>query len=115
MPRRVRCTLEKKRNWHLKDLANLLKPAGTDTVSPLLVFLDLLESKAESIAELFLAHAHHHPAHPHARTDVLVDRIGCLFSHGPLPCPLLRVVVTNECSKAMREFSVIGNASVNNL
>src|SRR3974390_3465277 len=64
-PRQVGRPLEEELDRNLQDLRNLLQAAGTDAVGALLIFLDLLERKAEGIAELLLAHVKHHPAHAH--------------------------------------------------
>jgi cellobiose-specific phosphotransferase system component IIA len=76
-----RRALEKERDRHLQDLRDLLKAARADTVSALLVFLNLLERQAESVAELLLAHPQHHAAHAHAAADMLVDRVRRLLGH----------------------------------
>src|SRR5262244_3525671 len=38
-------------------------------------------TKAESIAELLLAHCKHHATHAHPEADMLVDWVGRLFFH----------------------------------
>ena len=81
LARRVRRAVEEERHRHLQDVRDLLQPARADPVRALLVFLHLLEGQAERVAELFLAHAQHHPAHPHPRAHVLVGRIGRLLRH----------------------------------
>ena len=68
------------------ECGDLLQPARADAVGALLVFLHLLEGQTERVAELFLAHAQHHPAHAHAAAHMLVDRIGGLLRHNDLLC-----------------------------
>jgi hypothetical protein len=51
----ARDALEKEGDRHLKQLRYVLKTAGADPVLSLLVFLHLLESYLESLAQLFLA------------------------------------------------------------
>src|SRR5215469_13651889 len=70
------------RYWYLKDLGDLLQPAGPDAVGAFLVFLHLLEGEAEGIPQLFLAHCKHHAAHAHAAADMLVNGVRGLFSGG---------------------------------
>jgi hypothetical protein len=76
---------EQERHRDLKDFGNLLQAAGADAVGALLVFLDLLEGQPERIAQSFLAHAHHEPAHAHAAADMSVNRIGRFAEHFDLP------------------------------
>src|SRR5580692_9247932 len=45
---------EEERHRHLQDQRDLLQAAGADAVRSLLVFLDLLKSQAEVVAELLL-------------------------------------------------------------
>src|SRR5664280_693330 len=77
----MRAAFEEKRNRHLQDVGNMLQPAGADAVGALLVFLHLLEGEAEGVAELFLTHFEHHPAHAHARADMLIRQVGYFFLH----------------------------------
>ena len=60
------------------------KPAGTDPVGALLVFLDLLKGDPEAFAQFFLAHAEHGPTKTNPRPDVDIHRIGLLLvvDHG---------------------------------
>jgi hypothetical protein len=37
--------------------------------------LNLLEGKAKGLRQRCLAHPKHHPAHPHAAANVLINRI----------------------------------------
>ena len=48
--------LQKKRYRDLQDVRHLLQSASADAVRALLVFLDLLEGKAERLSQLLLAH-----------------------------------------------------------
>jgi hypothetical protein len=41
----------------------------------------LLESQAEGVPELLLAHPKHHAAHAHATADMFVDGVWCLFGN----------------------------------
>src|SRR5713101_3769236 len=75
----VRRSLEEKLNGDLENMRDLLQAARPDPIGALLVFLDLLTCEVERIAELFLAHCKHHPAHAHAAPHVLVDRVGGFF------------------------------------
>ena len=47
---------------------------------PLLVFLHLLERKAEFISQIGLAHVQHDSAHSHPIADVFIDGVGGFFS-----------------------------------
>src|SRR5215813_3300452 len=55
--------LVEERYWHLKDMGDLLQPAGPDAVGAFLVFLHLLEGEAKCGTQLFLAHCKHNAAH----------------------------------------------------
>ena len=48
-----RSAFEQKRHRDLKNIGNLLQAACPDAVGALLVFLNLLESQAEPLSELF--------------------------------------------------------------
>ena len=77
----MRRALEKERYGYLQDVRSVMQAAGADAISPLLVFLHLLEREAERVAELLLTHAEHHPAHTYSTADVLVGRIGAFLCH----------------------------------
>src|ERR1041385_7369406 len=84
----IGCPFQEKGDRDLKNVRNLLQPTGTDPVRALFVFLNLLKSQAERIAELLLAHSQHHPAHADPASDMLVGRVWRLFckrSHGASP------------------------------
>src|SRR6516165_2724145 len=82
-----RCTLKEKGHRNLQDMGNLLQAAGADAVRALLVFLYLLESDSERIAQLVLAHGEHLAAHAHTVADMAVGGIGSLRgSHNVLLC-----------------------------
>ena len=80
-PRYVGRALEEE--WHrdLQDKRDLLQAARADAVSPLLIFLNLLEREAETVAERLLAHSKHYSAHPDPAAYVFVDGVGGLFDH----------------------------------
>jgi hypothetical protein len=70
----------RERYWHLKDMGDLLQPAGPDAVGAFLIFLHLLEGEAERVTQLFLAHCKHHAAHAHPAANVLVGGVRGLLS-----------------------------------
>src|SRR5580704_14170871 len=97
----IRRALEEERDQYLKDVRNLLQPAGTDPIGAFLVFLHLLKRQTESVAELLLAHRQHHSAHAHAAADMFVDRIRRLFGdhdHPLLYHPCLWVMAIDSNS-----------------
>src|SRR5271169_2563571 len=97
----VRRALEEERDRHLKDVGNVLQPAGADPIGAFLVFLDLLKRQAESVAEFFLAHRQHHPAHANAASDMFVDRVRRPFgdhNHPLLYYPYLWVMALDSNS-----------------
>ena len=55
----ARRSVKEKRNRHLKDLRDLLQPAGTNTVGSLLVFLHLLKRQSKPVRKARLAHFEH--------------------------------------------------------
>ena len=61
-----------------------MQPAGADAVFAVLVFLNLLESHAERLAELGLAHLAPLTQKPNARTNQHIDRIGPFGPHAAL-------------------------------
>src|SRR5580704_229076 len=72
---------EEELHGHAENVRNLLQPAGADPVDALLVFLDLLEGKVEAVGQGGLRHAEHQAAHPYARADMLVGRVGSFDRH----------------------------------
>src|SRR5262245_34799065 len=78
----VRCTLEEERHRHLQNVGDLLQSARPYAVRAFLVFLYLLEGKAECVAQLLLAHCKHHAAHAHPAANVSVDRVWGLLGGG---------------------------------
>jgi hypothetical protein len=82
---RRRQALEEKRHWNLEDTRQMLKPARTDPVGTLFVFLDLLERQPESLRKFSLAHAKHQPPHADTAPHMLVDRIRSLLRHERSP------------------------------
>ncbi len=64
---------KKKGNRHVQRTAQVEQPGSTDTVSALLVFLDLLADDPDRPAELFLAYAKQVAAQTHPGTDMDVD------------------------------------------
>jgi hypothetical protein len=64
---------EKEGDWYCENIGQLLQAASTDAISRLLVFLHLLESDAQLIGELFLAHVKHEATHADAATNVFVS------------------------------------------
>ena len=66
LARRMRRAFKEERNRDLQNVSDRLQPAGANTVGAFFVFLDLLKGQAKGVAELFLTHAQHHPAHAHA-------------------------------------------------
>lgn len=79
---RVRRTIEKPRGLTTERVGNLLQPARSDAVRTLLVFLDLLERKADCVSERLLAHPEHLPTHPDATSHMLVGRPRLFFGRG---------------------------------
>src|SRR6476620_2155890 len=84
-----------------EDLRHVIEPARADPIRSLLVFLYLLKGDAEQFAQLLLAHADQQPAHPHAISDMAVDKVWIAFCHftqtvcprsDPFSTPLLRWV-----------------------
>jgi len=64
-------------------MGELLQSARRDAVGASLVFLQLLEGKAECGTQLLLAHCKHLAAQAHAAANVLVDGVwGLLGRHG---------------------------------
>src|SRR5262249_49289635 len=74
-----RRVFEEERYWHLKNVGDLLQPAGPDAIGAFLLFLHLLEDEAECVTQLYLAHCKHHAAHAHPAADVLVDWVSDFF------------------------------------
>jgi hypothetical protein len=62
----VRRTFEEEGDRNLQDMGDLLQTARADAVGTLLVLLYLLEGQAQGVAQFFLTHVQHHPAHAHA-------------------------------------------------
>jgi hypothetical protein len=50
-------------------------------LTPFSYFLDLLEGKVEAVGQGGLRHAEHQAAHPYARADMLVGRVGSFDRH----------------------------------
>src|SRR3954451_20812410 len=99
----ARTALEQEGHRHLENFGNLLDAARADPVCALLVFLNLLESQAQSFTELFLAHAQHDAAHPHATADIFVNRVG-RFRHFLSP--------PNTTFGAIRNASGVSNVKI---
>src|ERR1700688_3210481 len=72
---------KEKLDGHAENVRDLLQPAGADPVDALLVFLDLLEGKVKAVGQGGLRHAEHQAAHPYARADMLVGRVGSFDRH----------------------------------
>ena len=57
--RLARRSVEEKWNRHLKDLRDLLQPAGANAVGSLLIFLNLLKRQSKPARKIGLAHFEH--------------------------------------------------------
>ena len=57
-----------------ENLAELEKPARTDSVGATLILLDLLEGEIEGLAKLSLGHPEQRTPQAHASADMNVDR-----------------------------------------
>ena len=57
--RLARRSVEEKWNRHLKDLRDLLQPAGANAVGSLLIFLNLLKRQSKPVRKVGLAHFEH--------------------------------------------------------
>lgn len=55
-----------------------MQPAGADTIGAPFVFLNLLEGKADGVAQFLLAHAQQGPALTHPGADMDIDGIGAV-------------------------------------
>ena len=62
-------------------MGDVQQTTGTDPIGAFLVFLHLLESKAERLAKRRLTYAERAPTRPHAARDVLVSRAGAPLVH----------------------------------
>src|SRR5215813_8717206 len=56
-------------------MGDLLQPARPDAIRAPLVFLYLLEGKAERVPKLLLAHCKHHAAHAYPAANVSIDGV----------------------------------------
>jgi hypothetical protein len=72
---------KKNATGHVEHLGNPEQPAGGDAVRAPLVFLNLLERDAESVAQLALAQSALQPQSAHTFGDLGVDRIAAALSH----------------------------------
>src|SRR5580704_713592 len=81
------CALKEECYRNLKDMRNLLQPAGADAVGAFFVLLYLLEGQAESIPKLLLTHSDHHPPHANAAPHVLIDGVRSFLGHNDLLYP----------------------------
>jgi hypothetical protein len=72
--------LEKERHRDVQNMGEMQQTTGADSVGACLVFLHLLESKAERLAKrpLYSCRAR---ARPHVARDVFVSRAGALLVH----------------------------------
>jgi len=92
---------------------NLLEATGADSIGRFFVFLNLLKCQAKRVAEFFLAHPEHHPAHANPASDMLVGRVWRLFcqrSYGLLP--LLRSALGHVWTAPWQELSDVAAALV---
>jgi hypothetical protein len=71
----ARRSFKEKRHRHVKDVRELLKTAGANAVGALLVLLDLLEGKCQSVRQLRLCKVEHKSSHANAPTHVAVYRV----------------------------------------
>lgn len=69
---------KKELDLYAKNLGKIPQSAGADTVDPFFVFLNLLKSQPQKIAEFLLAHAEKYSLQPHTAANVNIDGIGLL-------------------------------------
>ena len=72
----TRHVFEKKRNWNVENLTDLVQPAGANAIHAPLVFLDLLKRQSKCFAEFFLTHTEKRPAKSDTPTYMDVNWIG---------------------------------------
>jgi hypothetical protein len=66
---------------HTQNARNLEQPPGADPVDAFFVFLHLLKSESQKIAQLLLTHADQHAPYAHAIADLYINRV-CFLGHG---------------------------------
>jgi hypothetical protein len=66
---------EEERHRNLQDLGDVLQAARADAVHAILVFLHLLKTDTEPIAERRLTHVQHDPAHTYPAANMLVGGV----------------------------------------
>src|SRR5512144_801772 len=91
----ARSALKEKRHLDAERLGDLEQVAGADAVGAALIFLDLLKSHTDRLAELRLADAQPDAPASDARADMLIDGVGAVFGYG-LPH---EGQVTSSCSE----------------
>src|SRR5262245_20622491 len=75
--------LEQGRDRNMQKRCDLQQSPAANPISPLLVFLDLLERQAEFISKLCLSEPLLQAINPDIAANHLVDRVGPLASHKP--------------------------------
>lgn len=73
--------LKEKRYRDLQDARQMLKPACTNAVGTLFVFLNLLECQSETIRKLFLGHTKHESPHADTTSHMLVYWVRTFLRH----------------------------------
>src|SRR3569833_1303333 len=82
--RRIADAFIKEIDWHIENARHFVETASADAIDAFLVFLDLLNSEAKQIAQLFLTHSNQLTPDAHAIADLNVNGIGLLLGHGDL-------------------------------
>ena len=77
--RRLGQAFEEIADRRLQTTGDLVELAGADAIGAALVFLDLLEGKAQILGQPLLADAQKLPAHSNTRANMKVDGIGAAF------------------------------------
>ena len=96
-----------------EEARDLVEAAGADAVGALLVFLNLLESQAERLTELFLTHAEHDAAHADTAADILVNRVGRFGGHLDTPGIARRSEATPTCLRRRYRQILLGGSGTN--
>src|SRR5215510_4396942 len=85
--RHLVAALEQGRDWHAEEDSDLEQSPAADAISPLLVFLDLLERQIELISKLGLGESLLQTIDSDVAADDPVDRVRSLASHHNLSFP----------------------------